>query len=240
MKLTIEKIRTYNSVIEFIILVLLCAFLLVGGVLFVIRLFPKPAEPGIITVPDTAKTEIIRTTKYVAQLRDNYVFALESDAIAESDLSPKQKSLASYDRAGGTREIVNYHFVSAATKKETPLLEHDALIVASRFINDSKEAGPLLGKNVYAIVSADSDADGRLSVDDDVDLYVSSYDGTRLEKIGQDAYGYQLIADDTILFTEETDEGKTFRIYNDKTGKTETIKTVSEKPGNKEFDRIFY
>lgn len=240
MKLTIEKIRTYNSVIAFIILVLLCAFLLVEGVLFVIRQFPKPAEPGVKIVPDTAKTEIIRTTKYVSQLRDTYVFALESDAIAESDLVPMQKSVASYERSGSNRETVNYYFVSAATKKETPLLEHDALIVASRFINDSKEAGPLLGKNVYAIVSADTNADGSLSVDDAVDLYVSSYDGTRLEKIGHDAYGYQLIADETILFTEATSGGKAFRTYDDRTGKTETIKTVSEKPENKEFDRIFY
>ena len=240
MKLTVEKIRTYNSVIQFIVFVLLCAFLLVEGVLFVIRQFPQAPEPGIKIVPDKVKTEIKQTTKYAGLLRDNYVFALESDAIAESEMGPLQKSVASYERAGMKKEVVNYYFVSVSTKKETTLLEHNALIVSSRFINDSKDAGPLLGKNIYAIASADSNADGSLSVDDEVDLYASAYDGTRLEKIGKNVYGYQLIADDTVLFTEATDGGKAFRTYNDKTGKTETVKTVSEKPENKEFDQVFY
>lgn len=240
MKLTVEKIRTCNSVIQFILLVLGCAFLLVQGVLFVIRQFPKPADPGIAVVPDTATAEIRQTTKFAARIRDCYVFALESDAIAESDMAPMQKSVAGYGRAGGTREIVNYYFVSGATKRETTLLERDALIVSSRFINDDPEAGPLLGKNVYAIAGADTNADGRLSVDDEVDLYSSNHDGTRLEKIGQNAYGYQLIADDTVLFTEATASGTAFRTYDGKTGKVETLKTTSEKPERKDFDRIFY
>jgi hypothetical protein len=238
-KLSIEKVRNWNTVAQFIAIVLLGVFVLIQAILHIISQFPR-SEPGIQIVKEELKTEIIQSVNYSALLRDTYVFSLESSAIVERDGLMAQKSVASYERTPANKEIVNFYFVSGESKKETALLDENALILDHQFINDSKSNGYILDKNLYAIVAKDTNGDKRLSTDDTIDLYASDYNGLGRRQIGNDIYSYQIINDNIILFTEAIDNKLVFKTYNAKENKIETIKTTEQKPEKKEFNRVFY
>ena len=240
MKISIEKIRNWNSVIQFIILILLCAFILVQGIIYIINRFPRNQNSGIQIVTKESKIEIRKSIKYNTLLRDTYVFSLESNAVSESDIMTLQKSVTSNDRSPVGKEIVNFYFVSDKTKKETQLFKNNTLIASHQFINDSKVNGFILDKNIYAIVAQDTNEDKRLSNDDSIDLYTSDYNGLNLKKIGSNIYSYQIINDCTVLFSEVIDNKEVFKTWNTKSDKIEVIKTIDEIPESKEINQIYY
>ena len=240
MKFTIEKIRTYNSVILFFFLIAAGIILLVQGILLVVHQFPKPVDDGIGIVTGESAEEIKRSVNYRALLRDTYVFSLESNAIELSGDVNFKASMVRYESAPVNQKTVNFYFVSGEGKKETALLAQDSLIVAYHFINDSKANGFLLGKNIYAIAISDTNNDDRLSTEDRIDLYVSDYNGLNIVPVGINVYGYTLVDDNKILFTEVSDNKEYFKIYYCKTGNIEEIFSTAEVPENKEFSVIFY
>ncbi|MBN2862082.1 MAG: hypothetical protein JXN62_02905 [Bacteroidales bacterium] len=240
MKLSIEKIRSCNSVMLFLLFIAAGIFLLAQGIILLINLFPGPVDDGIVIVTNDSRIEVTKSVNYRAFLRDTYVFSLESNVIEVSGDIESKTSMLRYESAPVHQKTVNFYFVSKDDKKEITLLAQDGLIVAYQFINDNKADGFLAEKNIYAIASADTNNDERLSVDDTIDLFVSDYNGLNVVKIGSNVYGYTLVADNTVLFTEVSEDRKYFKMYDCSKGTVEEIYSTVEVPVNKEFDMIFY
>ena len=240
MKLSVEKIRNCNSVIQFIILILLCGFILVQGAIYIINQFHRDNSSGVQIITKESKVEIKKVIKFNTVLRDAFVFSLESNAVSENTVMALQKSVSSYERSPGGKEIVNFYFVSDKTKSETKIFDNNIYVASWQFINDSKVNGFILDKNIYAIVSKDTNEDKKLTIDDTVDLYTSDYNGLNLKEIGKNIYRYQVINDNTILFSEVNTNKEIYKIWNVKNDKIEVIKTIEEIPENKEINTIFY
>ena len=240
MKVSIEKIRNYNSVIQFVILILLCGFILVQGIIYIVNQFHREDNSGVQIITKESKIDIKNVIKFNTVLRDVFVFSLESNAISESDVMPLQKSVANYERSPRGKEMVNFYFVAENSKLETQLFDKNVYIASWQFINDSKANGLLLDKNLYAVVSQDTNDDKKLTIDDTVDLYSSDYNGLNIKKIGSNIYRYQAINDNIVIFSEVNNNKEIYKTWNAKTNKTEVIKTINEIPENKEINQIYY
>ena len=240
MKLSVEKIRNCNSVIQFIILILFCGFILVQGTIYLFNQFHRDNNSGVQILSKESKVEIKKVIKFNSVLRDTFVFSLESNAVSENTAMVLKRSVSSYERSPGGKEIVNFYFVSEKTKSETKLFDNDIYIASWQFINDSKANGFILDKNIYAIVSTDTNEDKKLTVDDTVNLYTSDYNGLNLKEIGKNIYRYQVINDNTVLFSEVNNNKEIFKTWNIKNDKIEVIKIIDEIPENKEINTIFY
>jgi hypothetical protein len=240
MKLSIEKIRNYNSVIQFIILILICVFILVQGTIYIFNQFHRENNSGVQIITKDSKVEVKKVIKFNTVLRDTFVFSLESNAISDSDVMALQKSGLSYERSPGGKEIVNFYFVSENKKLETQLFDKNVYIASWQFINDTKSNGFLIDKNFYAVVSQDTNEDNKLTIDDTVDLYTSDYNGFNLKKIGSNIYKYQAINDNIFIFSEIIDNKEIYKTWNAKNNKIEVIKTIDEIPENKEINQIYY
>jgi hypothetical protein len=218
----------------------MCGFILVQGAIYLFNQFHRDNTSGVQIIPKKSKVEIKKVIKFNTVLRDTFVFSLESNAVSENTVMALQKSVSSYERSPGGKEIVNFYFVSDKTKGETKLFDNDIYIASWQFINDSKANGFILDKNVYAIVSKDSNEDKKLTVDDAIDLYTSDYNGLNLKEIGKNVYRYQVINDNTVLFSEVNNNKEIYKTWNIKNNKIEVIKTIDEIPDNKEINTIFY
>jgi hypothetical protein len=239
MKISIEKIRNINTVIVFMLLLIGIVYSIVQGVLFIINSFPHNSSQEIQIIPSESKTTITQETRYNTLLRDVFVFSVESNSVREVANDKFEKSVASNNRSSNN-EIVNFQFISEKQKQEQQLLPNNSLIISYQFINDEKLNGFLLSKNVYAIAEKDSDNNKKLSSDDVIDLYVSDYNGKNLKIIGQNIYGYQVVKNNTVLFTEVMDNKQIIKIYSTENNDVQEIKRINSKPDNKDFNHVFY
>jgi hypothetical protein len=149
----------------------LCVFILVQGIIYLLNQFHRENTSGVQIISKESKVEIKKLIKFTTVLRDTFVFSLESNALSENTVMTLQKSVSSYERSSGGKEIVNFYFVSEKNKSETKLFDSDIYIASWQFINDSKANGLVLDKNIYAIVSKDTNEDKKLTIDDTIDLY---------------------------------------------------------------------
>ena len=236
MKISIEKIRNCNSIIQFLILIFICVLIVVQCIVFIVKQIYRNQNSGIQIVTKESKVEIKQSIKYDTLLRDTYVFSLESNAISINNNILLQRSAKSCEYSYRNKRIVNFFFVSAQSKKETRLFDKDILIESHKFINDNKNNGYLLDKNIYAVAEQDTNEDQRLTIDDTICLYISDYNGLNLKKIGNNVYRYQIINDNLILFSEVIENKEVFRAWDINTEKNEIIKTINEKPESKELN----
>ncbi len=240
MKITLERIRKANVVFAFLAFVVLAAYLLVQGISFIIRHLPKPDKPGVQIIPVERAAEITQTLRFNAVLKDTYVFTLESDAVVEPSSARMEMNAPALKRVRYDQEVVNMYFVSSDTKKESSLLTDNALIVSYGLANDEKDRGLITEQNFYAIVSADSNGDKRLSAEDAVGLFVSNYNGTELTQIGKDVYSCRLVKNNILLFTEADGTATVFKVYDENRRRVEEIKRDSRPPENKAFGQIMF
>lgn len=232
MKITISKIRDLNTVLLFLAITLSVFALIVG---FLISVIPRNINEGIKIVNENKKNEHIQTTVYADKLNDYIVFFLKSKALSLHDNSDKVLEFSKEYSSRNSSKIVNIIFISLDTKEETKLLENDSLIVSHWFSNEKEQNRCKLSKNIYAIVSQDTNKDKTLSIEDSVDLYVSDYNGDKLKKIGSNIYSYNLIDNDMLLFKENKAEQNIYKIYSVSNDTVGTIKTVVEPAGEKNF-----
>ncbi|WP_444996437.1 hypothetical protein [Aliikangiella sp. IMCC44359] len=110
------------------------------------------------------------------------------------------------------RNTVNLLFVSESGTK-LKLFENDRLITDIQSARFNKDNSYILNKNLYSVVSQDSNSDGFLNKKDQVDLYVSDYNGQNLKLIFENINELETIGDNKLLVTADELSGVEIYIY---------------------------
>lgn len=153
----------------------------------------------------------------MAQIKDVLIFQVKSNMLVDkggkgiSNMfldSSGSRSVSGIGGVSDTRFIVNLLFVSTISGKKKFLFDRHVFICDvdyAEFRNpESFPTSPhtYFSKNVFKVISKDSDGNGMLDLDDQKDLYASDYDGQKLKLIQADIEDYT-INDRQLLVTSK-------------------------------------
>jgi Na+-transporting methylmalonyl-CoA/oxaloacetate decarboxylase gamma subunit len=191
----------------------------------------RSEEEGIPIVASSekaAKKLKIEIDDDMTQVKDVLIFKVKSNMLIAkggkgiSNMFLDSSGSGSVAGVGGvsdTRFIVNFLFVSTITGKKKFLFDRYVFICDvdyAEFRNpESLSTSPhtYFSKNVFKVISKDSDGNGMLDLDDQNDLYVSDYDGRNLKLIQADIEDYTINDRQKLLVTSENNGKKVIRFY---------------------------
>ncbi len=168
---------------------------------------------------DPAKMQYHKS--FYKHIKDVYIIKVQADTIMRKEIlyyaSPRLASVSNYDQS--EHALVNLIF-SKEDKKSYKLLVQDAYIISFGIASDGSTASGKYGlnhfkleKNIYEIVSNDTNGDELLSTKDKKDFYITNYDGKQMKSILKDISNYELIADNLVLITKKVDKQKQFYLF---------------------------
>ncbi|MBA6365832.1 hypothetical protein H4J42_18980, partial [Colwellia sp. BRX8-8] len=153
--------------------------------------------------------------RYVGQIKDVHILEITSDQIVEEQsYSANADMMIVSSSLSLSSNAVNLMFTKAGEKNNL-LFENNALIVDfSPTQSRETEYRNILSKNIYSVVRQDTNKDGFLNQDDNKELLVSEYDGTKLKSVIDNIDGYQVISNDVVLLYTATDNDTFYYTFN--------------------------
>ena len=222
MKKVLAFVTSANQLLIFLAVLL---FIFVAGSKFVKNIFESSyEEPNIKIIDDSGDTKNVVQVKYKTNfnkvIKDVYIFDVSSDSIkiiSGPELRDSDTKLNMFSGGSSiTYQKVNLLFVPKLGSSYL-LMKNSALITKTSFFDESKELYRLdrkLSKNIYLIISKDTNKDGFLSRDGDkADLYISDFNGKNLSLVLKEVEDYELIQDNLIMIEVREKSGILFYTY---------------------------
>ena len=195
-------IATSNQVVFFLGSIIVIAFVVVNAIHDWTRSWSPSGVEVVSTKNGTNEPPNMEYTKsYFRTIKDIHIIKVFSEKIY---LEEQKASSGLYNLYSGDyveRHIVNLIF-SDESGSSSKLFSNDRLITRikpAHFNKDNSEF--LLNKNIYFVVSADSNNDGLLNYKDHVELYSSEYDGSELKLLFEDVEDSEQIDHNRLLVT---------------------------------------
>ena len=227
-------IKSANQVFFFLGVVGFAVFIAAITISSLLRV-SKP-DPGvqIIEVDETKeKLKVEYAKTFLAKKDDLFIFGVRSKAIV-NDNSESKKVMSLFDGGSySSTKLINLIFIEGESKRmllDKEKLIHDYTLEASHNKNISldrydNQSQFRVSKNIFLIVENDSNKDGFLSYKDDANLYISSANGTNLNKISERVMSYELVDEELVLYKTKTDEEVRFYTLNLETLETRAFDT---------------
>ncbi|MGP1588270.1 MAG: hypothetical protein ACTTHG_08040 [Treponemataceae bacterium] len=236
-KLNFEFIKKVDFLLFFILAVL---GIVLCSVIIIQQFLPPNRYPGDEQIPVVEKddVEIKEYIGFSQKIKDAYVFYVKSSGIKNSEnfTQEERKDVAYYSSAKrkyrNDDAITNFIFVKNNEKKEEySLFSSNVFIYKYRFFCEKKDApySTYVDCNIYAVVKEDTNKDKILNADDDIVLYVSSYDGKGLKEISSSVVKFEFTAENEFLFAEYDGSDLLYYTYNCKQNLKTLIKSVKQK-----------
>jgi len=217
-----------NSVFIFISFISLIIFFLIYAVN---NYFPKSVENKIEVIARQNSLKInenVKLSNNIKIIKDYYIFEiLNSKVINDNSYKIRQnnnelKSYSGFDgdvppayNSGLRDQTVNLLFVSNKTNEKTILFNNNILLADIYYYNlDNINSTYKVSKNIYEIISEDTNNDKFMDALDRKDLYVSDYNGKKLSLILKNILNYNVVADNLILIKIIERNNMKFYIYN--------------------------
>lgn len=168
-------------------------------------------------------------TNYRRQVKDVLIFAISSNAIENIPEEKTSKTLNMFSefspKSQSKFQTVNYLFVPK-TGPSYLLMSKDTYIRNTSFYsNPKKRNGYKRLKNIFLLVTNDTNSDGYLSKKDSADLYVSDYNGKNMYLVIKDVEDYDLMNDNLLMIEVGTVDDRKFFTYDLITKNLEKIDT---------------
>ncbi len=202
-------IRCLNVYLLFIVLV---AFI----VMMVDEFWPNPPlpEPEI----EIAESESLDRTshnndeladiEFLRLIEGNAIFALRRDYIypirGGEVLAMSPTRFYGGDNVRPDRSIVNI-MVSKRDHEPKKVFEEDRWIVAIEYPRKGSEYTPKLSRILLNVISEDTNSDGYLRMDDDIDLYAVDSDGGKLQLIMDGIESFDILEQDILMIRKSSD-----------------------------------
>ena len=199
-------------------------FLFFFAVLIVIGLMLKPvisslfkadyAPPKIKVVDSTDSQESSIDVEYriffKEDIMDVFVFEISANAI---ETKKKGTVVNMFEYYGDKFETVNLLFAPKSGESYN-LMENNAYIISASFYKSGENSYQKLSKNLYLIVSDDTNGDGFLSTKDSADLFMSDYNGKNMSVVLKGVETFDVIQDDLLLIEKKSEGKKLFYTFN--------------------------
>lgn len=205
-------IKTSNQVLLFIAALL---FIVMISKEILSDLFSKPYEPPKVELVDdqnskSDKKKQVYAFNYLAKLKDVHIFDLSSKVIDTSKSHENSSfEMFSYVKSSQSAYLsdnaVNLMFVKEDGHQRM-LLKNDGLVTEftkARVVTNENTLK--LDKNVYLIVSEDTNKNGFFDQKDSAKLYTSSYDGNNLSLVLENVESFRLIDDNSLMILQKGD-----------------------------------
>lgn len=200
MKKIINFLRNINTFFISVILIITLGYLSIELISDLNR--NSRSWDGVEVIePQDLDNETIITRSFVNPEKNGQIIMYEviTDKIIKFDEALFNKSMisSSYSKSNGNR-VVNILFHNIETSKSKLLLPKDSLI--TNYILSDQKTIFSLSRNIYLIVTKDTNDDNYFTADDSKDLYVSDYDGSNLLKLAEDINSFRVIQDNELVF----------------------------------------
>lgn len=219
MKKFLAFVSTANQLLIF--LAVLLFIFMIGKDLISDILKPSYEKPKIKIIGNSDDVKDVVEVKYLTtfdkEILDTYIFDISSDSITIKS-GPELGGSTLNMFSGGARKTyqkVNLLFVPKSGSSYL-LMKNNAYITKTSYYRVSKDKDRYnknLSKNIYLVISKDTDADGFLSRDDMADLYVSDYNGKNLNIVLKGVESYKPIKDDLIMIEVRGKSDMVFYTY---------------------------
>jgi len=169
-----------------------------------------------------------------AYIKDVFIIKVHADNITSKKVlhysAPRLSSMNYY--SDNEHALVNLIFTKE-DEGNNKLLKNDAYIVSFNLVTDNKiKPNPYrdnnfkLEKNIYVIVSNDTNKDNFLSTKDQQDFYVSNYDGKQIKLVLKDILKYKVVEDNLVLITKKVNKKEHFYLFNVLTSNLKELDTT--------------
>jgi hypothetical protein len=195
------------------------------------RTQPVRASLPIVQKPNPTVSEAsIQISTWPIVVNDYLVFDITNNKIVENTYPAYNGPEASpggagqpeggYGRGPGpdqNRSIVNMLFVKNDGSITRTLFKENCLILSRRMasyrIPGPNQLQNVLPKNIYLVVTTDTNGNGRLDMNDSKVLFVSDYDGTDLTKVMESIENYFPIDSNRLLILQKNQQETQYYTY---------------------------
>lgn len=233
MKNFVSKLKKINTVILSILLLFALGYIVTEVVKSARRSSRYNQNRNIeVIIPDEdGKTdEVVEyTIENPQHIKDVIIYQVTADKVLLGSTALDISS-GSYSKikGGSYGRTVNLLFYSQTKKTDFLLLKNDALIISHTYASRDDDIDFGITKNIYEIVTEDTNSDNKLNSEDRRDLYISNYDGSKLLKIGDNINGYNIVSRNTVVFNSRENNKNIYKIVNVSTMKVEDMFDVDE------------
>ncbi|MGL1891233.1 MAG: hypothetical protein OCD02_06365 [Spirochaetaceae bacterium] len=207
-KYILRKIRNINSIIIFVCLILTSIFLLKELISSIIPSKPRGVE---IVEIDDSDSKIEQNYNVIRKLDNIITYEVSSEKIVKRTSGGFDRLAIGSKYIGRGTPSVNMFFYSIDTQKGHYLFQEDLLIKHYELSRENREKGFNFNKNIYLIISDDTNQNTFLTADDRTDLYISNKYGENVIKLAEDVINYTLVDNNQITFN--TNETKIHYLY---------------------------
>lgn len=216
-----------------------CIFIVIAAMTLIKEFNDYSYEPPQVKVvkPNTdngSANKINYSLKYVTLLKDTHIFKIKSNKIKVSNEYQESDEMLSMFNGGSSysESTINFLFVDQENNS-TKLFPNDFFLqkyqlsdfeYKSQYISEYGDQF-FISKNIYILVTADTNKDGFLSDDDVKNLYFSDYNGKNSKLIIKNIEDYQVIANDLLMIKQIIDEEQLFTTFNLKTYELKKLET---------------
>lgn len=242
-KINFETIKKIDYILVFLAGIIAAIFLLVFLVSEIVDSIPRRHNPPNIQIvdkddPAAKDVEFEELVDFYEKLKDVYVFSVKTRAIKADELESDESMLKgafanSLQYSANDDGLINFIFVKDG--KESKLFSFKGYIYKSCLATKDK-----CDFNIYAVIKEDSDSDKKLTSKDRISLYVSDYDGTKLEEVSPEIYNFCFVEKNMFIFTERQDNILSFYEYDGNSRTKKFIKKVEQKEGEKSIEMTKY
>lgn len=197
---------TINGSILLILLLLISSYLIFEKINNISR--NRLEGVGIIDETTTDKDKsgndqiIERIEKYYGITENLAVIKIISSAITEKELYAASGFTGEYHSGGGSRGgVVNIKFINLDTGESSELFEHDLYLPGIWIAGLYYKNEITLTRNLYFAVEKDTNGNSRLDSEDEITLYTSERDGSKLKRILGGISTYSLIDENRVFLT---------------------------------------
>lgn len=195
--------------------------------------------PKVEIVNDTTgPTEIKYSKDYVTRIKDVHVLKIRSNQIDPKAKHGNVLNNVEYfsgesDRSYKEGSTVNFLFVTADGENHL-LFEQDKFFQSFSLASFEHKTNQYkqfrIAKSLYLVAAKDTNNDGFLSGKDELDLYISEYNGEQLALLMENVNYYNEIGDHTVLVASGQGEHEEYFILNANSREMEKLNTSIPKP----------
>ncbi len=237
-KINFELIRKIDYILVFVAAVVAIICFIVSLITIIIDLNRNQYEISEIPVVESSETVIKQYINFEEKIDDVFIFSVRSsgihaDEIIESEDNMKKTSSSFSNlvgRYGNGDGIVNFLFVKD-DKHEKKLFDSNVFIY--KYILKNEHEYETTCRNVYAVVTKDTDNDKTLSSSDDISLYISEYDGSELCEISKSIISFRIVDKNQFLYTEYDGKNLSYFSFDAEKKEKKLIKTIEQEINQK-------
>ncbi len=232
-KLNFELIRKIDYILVFVAAMVAIVSFLVFLITLIIDNFNRNRyEIDEMPVVESSEEKIEQYIHFEEKIDDVFIFSVKSSGIRADEIigsGDNMKQSSSFSNSAGRYYsgdgIVNLLFVKDENN-EKKLFDSNVFIY--KYILKNTNEYTTTCRNVYAVVTKDTNNDKTLSSSDNISLFISEYDGSQLTEISKSITSFRIVDKNQFLYTEY--DGKKLSYYSFDAEKKEKklIKTVEQ------------